>query len=132
MLRVNLDPASSVVGIEVKVLVGAIFAEIVADERVAGDIRALARHAGIDSDRLQDAMDYARGGNTVSTVGGSAAPAWLALARAASYSPARIDASIVGTCREGGLSPAAVVEIVTWLSVLQVLHRLTCSLTVGD
>jgi hypothetical protein len=36
----------------------------------------------------------------------------------------------VETCRQSGLSPAAIVEIVTWLSVLQMLHRLTCYLTV--
>ncbi len=54
------------------------------------------------------------------------ASAALTLARAASYSPARIDTTTVAACRDGGLSPAAVVEVVTWLSVLQMLHRLTC------
>jgi alkylhydroperoxidase family enzyme len=50
----------------------------------------------------------------------------LTLARAASPSPARIDADVVAACREGGLSAPAVVEVVCWLSVLQLLHRLSC------
>jgi len=132
VLQMNLDPAPSVVGVELKVLVGAIFAEIVGDERLADDISALARHAGIDSDQLRDAMEYARGDDTASPAVSRAASASLALARDASYSPARIDTPTVEACQESGLSPAAVVEIITWLSVLQMLHRLTCYVSVGD
>jgi len=132
VLQMNLDPAPSVVGVELKVLIGAIFAEIVGDERLADDIRALARHAGIDSDQLREAMEYARGEDTVPTAASPAASASLALARDASYSPAHIDTSTVEACKESGLSPAAVVEIITWLSVLQMLHRLTCYVSVGD
>ena len=132
MLQQNLDPASSVVGVECKVLAGAIFAEIVSDARLADDIGALARHAGIDSEALGDTIAYARSDGMSSPAGSRTESASLALARAASYSPARIDAATVHACQEGGLSPAAVVEIITWLSVLQMLHRLTCFLTVGD
>jgi hypothetical protein len=49
----------------------------------------------------------------------------LLLARAASPSPAEIDADIVAACRQGGLAAPAVVELVTWLAVLQMLHRLS-------
>ena len=132
MLQQNLDPASSVVGVEGKVLAGAIFAAIVDDERLAEDIRALARHAGLAGETLRDAIAYARGDDTASPAGNRTETASLALARAASYSPSRIDASTVEACRESGLSPAAVVEIITWLSVLQMLHRLTCYVTAGD
>ena len=132
VLKENLDPASSVVGIELKVLVGAIFAEIVGDERLADDIRALGRHAGVNGDQLRDTIAYARGGDAPAPAGSRTESASLALARAASFSPARIDASTVEVCRESGVSPAAVVEIITWLSVLQLLHRLTCYIMVGD
>lgn len=47
------------------------------------------------------------------------------LARAASPSPAEIDADIVTACREGSLSAPAIVELVSWLSVLQILPRLS-------
>lgn len=132
MLQQNLDPASSVVGVELKVLAGAIFAEIVGDQHVADDIRALARHAGLGSEKVRDAITYARGDDAVPPAGSGADSATLALARAASYSPARTDASTVEACRASGLSSAAVVEVITWLSVLQMLHRLTCYVTVGD
>lgn len=132
MLQQNLDPASSVVGVECKVLAGAIFAEIVGDERLADDIGALARHAGIDSEALGDTIAYARSDGRSSPAGSRTESASLALARAASYSPARVDAATVHACQEGGLSPAAIVEIITWLSVLQMLHRLSCYLTAGD
>jgi hypothetical protein len=48
----------------------------------------------------------------------------ILLALAASYSPAKVnDAVIESTLRH--LEPASVVEIVVWLSVLQLLHRLS-------
>jgi alkylhydroperoxidase family enzyme len=117
ILAQNLDPATSVVGIALKVRLGAVFAEVVADHRLAGDIQALARHAGNDTAGPLDA---------------AAEAAALALARAASYSPAQIDAATVEACHQSGLAPTAVIEIITWLSVLQMLHRLTCYATVND
>ncbi len=131
ILQQNLDPSTSVVGMTVKVLVGAIFAAIVRDERLAADIRVLASHAGVDNDTLRQATGYAAGDDTASPARSCAERAALGLARAASYSPARIDAATVDACRESGLSPAAIVEIITWLSVLQMLHRLTCYATIN-
>ncbi len=132
ILQQNLDPSTSVVGVERKVLIGAIFAEIVHDERLAHDLRALARHAGIDNDKLRDAIAYAGGDDPAAPGSSGSESASFTLGRAASFSPARIDASTVEACRESGLSPAAVVEIICWLSVLQMLHRLTCYVTAGD
>ena len=131
MLRENLDPATSVVGIDVKVLAGAVFAEIVEDQQLAGDVRALGRRAGVDDRRLDDAVAVARGDDTRLPADGGTAAVVMRLARAASYSPARVDPATVAACRDGGLSAAAVVEVVTWLSVLQLLHRLTCFATAG-
>jgi alkylhydroperoxidase family enzyme len=132
MVRENLDPASSVVGIDVKVLAGAVFAEIVQDEHLAGDVRALARHASVDGQRLDDAVAVARGDDSTLPAGDRKTAVTLRLARAASSSPARIDATTVAACRDVGLSAVAVVEIVTWLSVLQMLHRLTCFAVVAE
>jgi alkylhydroperoxidase family enzyme len=108
MLRENLDASTSVIGTGTKVRAGAIFAECVGDDALAGDIRALARRGGVDLGGVSDE------------------PAELVLARAASPSPARVDASTVEACENAGLTPAAIVELVTWLGVLQLLHRLSC------
>jgi hypothetical protein len=43
-----------------------------------------------------------------------------------SPSPPEIDADVVAACRDAGLSAPAIVELVCWLSVLQMLHRLSC------
>lgn len=131
ILRHNLDPRSSTVGLDVKLLAGAIFAEVVADEYLARDIRALARHAHIDTERLQAAAVFSRDDHATPPTHDPTAAGVLVLARAAAYTPARVDASTVAACRNGGLSPATIVETVTWLSVLQLLHRLTCYAMTG-
>ena len=52
------------------------------------------------------------------------AQAALRLAHTASFSPALIDDDVVEACRKNGLGAAMIVEIVVWLAVLQMLHRL--------
>jgi hypothetical protein len=44
------------------------------------------------------------------------------LARAIAPSPAAVDGDVVASCRD--LSPAAIVEVVTFVALLQLLHRL--------
>jgi alkylhydroperoxidase family enzyme len=125
MLRENLDPATTKVGMDVKVLAGAIFAEVVADRQLAEDVRALAPRAAVDPGRLDAAVGFAAQRRSAPPADDRQAATALTLARAASPSPARIDADIVSQCRDSGLPPAAIVEVVTWLAVLQMLHRLT-------
>jgi hypothetical protein len=111
VLRENLDAQSTVIGLDTKIRCGLVFAEVVADEALAADVRALAGAHDVDLDQASPDPRLA---------------AALLLARAASPSPAQIDATVVGACRDSGLAPAAIVELVTWLAVLQMLHRLSC------
>lgn len=85
----------------------------------------------IDAQQLDDAMRFARGDDTALPQDGPTA-AMLLLARVAASSPAAIDAATVAECQRALLTPPAIVEIITWLSVLQLLHRLTCFLGVSD
>ena len=110
MLRDNLDPTTTLIGLDVKVRAGEIFAATVGDEALAADVRALAGRHGSAADDPQDARRTAL----------------LALARAASPSPVEIGDEVVAACREAALPSAEIVELVCWLSVLQMLHRLTC------
>jgi len=128
MLRENLDPASSVIGIGPKVLAGAVFATIVENDRLLDDVRSLARRADVGHDRLQAAIGFAAGHDAAPPADDPRASAMLTLARAASYSPARVDGSTVSACRAAALGAPAIVELTAWLSVLQMLHRLTCYL----
>jgi len=125
MLCTNLDPATTVVGLEAKVLAGLAFAAVVENPQLRADLHALARHLGLDDGLTAAVAEFAIDDTALPPTPEPAASAALVLTRAAAYSPARIDAATVQTC-DGVLPPAAVIEIVTWLSVLQLLHRLTC------
>jgi hypothetical protein len=94
MLHENFAAASSEVGLPKKLGAGLVFAETVNNQPLAAILR------GIGADAAQ------------------AHP----MARAISPSPAQVDQSIVDACRD--LSPVAIVETVSFLSVLQVVHRL--------
>lgn len=115
VLKTNLDPTSSVVGIGTKVVAGAVFAEIIADGHLAEDIRALARHAGIGADRLAKTTAFARGDDAAVPEDHPAGAA-LILARAASYSPARVDSTTIAACSQsadllhirGGVTPCPI------------------------
>jgi alkylhydroperoxidase family enzyme len=126
MLRENLDPSSTLVGLDVKVLTGAVFAQVVADEALAADVRALAAGHGVAEVELAEAEAFAASPEGAPPDADPRRAALLLLGRAASPSPARIDARIVAACRDAGVSSAEVVELVCWISVLQLLHRLTC------
>jgi alkylhydroperoxidase family enzyme len=126
MLRESLDPATTVVGLPAKVLAGVVFAEVVADQTLASDVRALAPKHGVTGLRLNEAKRFATDPDVDPPGEDVQMRAALLLARAASPSPAEIDAGIVAACREATLSSPAIVELVTWLAVLQTLHRLSC------
>jgi len=106
MLRDNLDPGTSVIGLPLKGRVGRIYAEVVGDAGLAAEIEQLSKRLPVP---VEDARTEAA----------------LRLARAASSSPAQIDTDVVEACRASRLDAAATVEIVVWLSVLQMLHRLS-------
>lgn len=106
MVRDNFDAATSIIGLPLKARLGRVYAEVVVNAALAGEIEKLSRHR---PDFVDDAASRAA----------------LGLARAASSSPALIDTGVVQDCREGQLSAAAIIEIVVWLSVLQMLHRLS-------
>ena len=126
ILRENLDAGSSVIGIGPKVTAGAVFATIVDNNRLLDDILALAGRAGVDDGRLKAAIGFVGGDEGAAPADDPPASAMLTLARAAAYSPARVDGSTVAACEAAGLGAPAIVDLTAWLSVLQMLHRLTC------
>jgi hypothetical protein len=132
MIRENLDASTSVIGLGTKVLAGAVFAQLVHDERLREDIHAVAHHHGVDPRLLESVEAFALDDDARPPLDDPQAAALLTLARAAASSPAGIDEVTVAACQDAGLSAAAVVEVVTWLAVMQMLHRLTCYLTSTD
>jgi hypothetical protein len=125
MLRDNCAPGESHLGLEVKHRAALVYATVVGDDALAGAARVLARGAGagdldavarfgaepaeFDDDGAVERAERAHG-------------AALVLAKAASHSPARISPRVVEGSRV--LAAEGVVELVSWLSVLQLIHRL--------
>ncbi|HEY1692971.1 MAG TPA: hypothetical protein VGG39_12460 [Polyangiaceae bacterium] len=95
MLRDNLDAAASVIGVPVKVAAGIVFARATGDGVLESQLRTLGT---AQSD-----------------------PRVEALAHAIAPSPVRLSREVVEQCR--GMSPAAIVEVVTFVSLKQLLHR---------
>lgn len=144
MLRENLNPISDVLfayqllpfsfdknRLETKALACVIFATVVADESLAGEVRVLGLKHGVSNSQLDDAAQFAVNADAESIVTDSKVRAALLLAQAASPSPAEITTQVVEACRQSDLSAPAIVELITWLSVLQMLHRLS-SYFVGE
>lgn len=99
MIKENFSrDGESVIGRDNKLAAGLIFAQTVANPSLAEELRALGAQELPDS------------------------PVQV-LARAISPSPATVDESVLESSR--ALSPAGIVELVTFVSVLQMLHRLS-------
>ena len=108
MLRENLDPTASVIGLEAKLAMRS-------GLRLCGQ-RPLAPRR--PSSRRSACRGRPRRGCARQR---HHRPRW-----AASPSPAEVDAATILACEESGLSAASVIEVITWLAVLQLLHRLMC------
>ncbi len=124
ILRENLDPSTTVVGLEIKILAGIVMASVTGDRALGHDVRALCAKRGLDAATIDAVERFAMGPGADPPARVERDRAVLLLAKAASPSPAAVDEACVLACRQSGLSPAAIVEVVTWLAVLQMLHRL--------
>jgi hypothetical protein len=120
-IRDNLDPGASVLGLEAKCLAGTIYSTVVGDAALALAAESLAARAGVSSARIGEAARYASGQGDLSSLDPKTRAA-LALTREISPSPTALDEAVFESTRT--LEPAAIVELVVWLGVLQMLHRL--------
>lgn len=124
MLRDNLDARESVIGLPVKAMVGLLYATMVGDAELTAELRALAAHHKVLLVQMEEVERFAKEGAASTLSAGGRARAALVLARAASPSPAEVSAAVLDECKAASLQPDAIVEIVAWLSLLQMLHRL--------
>lgn len=122
MLCTNFDAATTVVGLEAKVLAGLVFAAVVQNPQLRDDVDALGRRVGVDPATAASVIEFATQDTAPPAGTDRKLAAVLLLARAAAPSPAQVDAATVEACR-GVLSPAELIELICWLSVLQMLHR---------
>ena len=98
MIRDNFDAHQSVLGREKKLAAGLIYADVVGDPGLGGELRAAGAR-----EQPQSAVSK--------------------LARAIAPSPAQVDSAVLESSRE--IPPAGIVELVSFIAVLQMLHRLS-------
>jgi alkylhydroperoxidase family enzyme len=128
MLRDNLDPQTTTVGLPLKHMAGLVYATVVGDDRLAAEVRQMAERSHVSPADLDLVAHFARLDTEAAPLPSgldARAQAALLLARAASPSPAAIPAAVIEACSASKLPAAAVIEIISWLSVLQAVHRLS-------
>jgi hypothetical protein len=134
ILRDNLDPASSVIGLQTKTLAGLVYATVVGDATLAEEARLLAARFApqLDESTFEAVKRFAEDG-TVSAPPGLAKEeaASLLLARAAATSPAEVGPAVLAEVSPL-LAPAGIIELMVWLSVQQLLHRLLSFYAVAE
>jgi len=131
VLRDNLSAEQSVIGLDAKCLAAIIFAMTVRNDRLEADALRLAKvlAPNCGADVIDGVLAYASS-LTLDDRAADPPPASLdgkmraavVLARAASPSPSLVQDEVVEEVARD-LSAEEVVEMVTWLSVLQMLHR---------
>jgi len=128
VLRDNLDAETTTVGLDTKVMVAAVFAQIAQSEMLTAESVYLASlvEPNVDIDTMVQVGKFALDPPETATV-----PAWLSgtqsaaliLAKASSTSPSDVNEITISTVAER-LRPEQTVEILTWMSVLQMFNRL--------
>jgi len=138
-LRDNLSSQQTNAGLKIKMFAAAIFSGQVSNTTLTAEIKNMVAHItpGLTDDTFNSLQDIAY---IVIPEDASACKTFLAamqqqfslaeteaalllLAIAASYSPALINDAVIETVLKI-VEPASIVEIVVWLSVLQLLNRL--------
>ncbi len=123
MLRHNLDPTQSELGIGLKALVGLVFANHMGNPYLIDRAKQLAEHHSVDAGTLAAADGFFPGSSKAADLDPRTAAA-LGVARAISPSPAIVDDDTVSAAIEH-LTSAEIIEIAVWVSVGQLQHRLS-------
>lgn len=123
MLRHNLDPEQSEIGIGTKALAGLVFAGHMENGYLADRAVELAKHHNVADEAVDAARTYFPGSTKAEALD-DRTKAVLSVARLIAPSPAVMDDETVAQARET-LTPAEIIETAVWVSVNQLLHRLT-------
>ncbi len=125
MLRENLSPEESEIGLPAKLLAGRVFAEVVGSDTLAADMLGLAKRLAPDL-TLEDfdaVAAFTNRGEALPEDFPEAAIHAVSMARMISPSPSEVTSDGAAELAEA-LTPAQIVEVAVWCSVLQLLHRL--------
>lgn len=121
MLAANLSPEDSELGIGLKAIAGMVFGEVVGNQRLVEANRSLALERG-ESMATMDLL-VANAAQGTGRLADSRRMVVAHLATAISSSPSALNGTSVDAVREV-LSATEIVELITWVSLQQLLHRL--------
>mmetsp|Transcript_4280 Transcript_4280/g.7136 ORF Transcript_4280/g.7136 Transcript_4280/m.7136 type:complete len:455 (+) Transcript_4280:125-1489(+) len=132
ILRENLDPKQTAIGIGRKALAGLVFATVAGNDKLQKQATVLAEAYNVDATAIGDVremaatLDPATMERASSELKGELDDKYVAtvlLAGASASSPAQVTPELARCVRES-LSAAEIVEVVVWISIQQLLHRL--------
>ncbi|HEX5002362.1 MAG TPA: hypothetical protein VFW78_07680 [Bacteroidia bacterium] len=139
VLRDNLNQEVTEVGLIIKNLAGYVFSRVVSNDILSAEVRSIIMNFAPDLGneifetlnqivRMKMPTDVKSCKELMASLQKHSAisekdAAVILLARAASPSPASVNEAVIETTTPH-LTPAGIVEIIVWLSVLQLLHRL--------
>jgi alkylhydroperoxidase family enzyme len=121
-LRESLTPGTSVLGLKRKILISLCFPVTTGNDALLAEVLRMSACHGATAEEKEEGLRVAKGGDIKEKRADERA--LLMMARGLSYSPTRVDASVVEACRVGGITPAQIIEVVVWFGLLQMLHRL--------
>ncbi len=121
----NLNQSQSTIGIDVKIMAGVVFAKVIHDDQLQTVVTNLTSIEPLTAKLIESLEQFATNPALPPPVESVQNKALLSMARAASPSPAMITRDIVQECQFARISPDGIVEMVTWLAVLQMMHRLS-------
>ncbi len=125
VLRHNLDGTQSELGIQLKALVGLVFAHHAQNAHVIDRSKKLAAHSGVTAEIIETVAGYnPDAADTDTAVFDDRTRAALNTAFRIASSPAQVDEATIAAAGKH-LSSAETVEIAVWVSVLQLIHRLS-------
>ena len=140
VLRDNLDKGLTQTGLKIKMYAGYIFSILVWNDVLKSEIKNLSGHLapGLNDERytsldkisqMEIPTDSATCNKVIASLQqqlllNEKEAAVILLAVAASHSPAQVNDAVVKTISKY-MEPAEIVEIIVWLSVLQLLNRLS-------
>jgi hypothetical protein len=132
MIHECFSVEKSIIGIKAKLAVAQIFASITESLPVQEAVDAMANHFGVTHHFLDTTKELASDPDAI-TAAMKLYPdeedrqlrALLVIAHATSWSPARVDETVVTLCSDAQLEPPAIVEVVAIVSVMQMLHRIS-------
>ncbi|HET6769217.1 MAG TPA: hypothetical protein VFH08_17525 [Chitinophagaceae bacterium] len=140
VLRENLDKRQTETGLKMKMYAGFIFITLVRNDVLKSEIKNLASHLApeLNNERytslesishMEIPTDIATCNKLIASLQQqllltSKEAAIILLAVAASHTPAQVNEAVINTISKY-MEPASIVEIIVWLSVLQLLNRLS-------